>query len=347
MPFHIMYSFTMWKAVYFGAFVTLLILFFIRIVYGIGNSAINHVGFAICGPFICLLRSNGVFAYVFVLLAMVLLLRKQKKMIVIMAVTIIACFVCKHTVLSALSVTQPDTVESLSIPLQQVARVVADDGSIDDADRAFLSQILDVDALKETYDPEISDPVKNMIRDFGNEEYLTTHMKEFAALYLRTVMKNPVTCVAAWVDSTCGYWNSGYGYWVWYWDVEVNPYGIERTVSSQVILNIMDEYLWMFYNNKVLQIFTAIGFFVWILSAAFVRCIIRGNKTGIVAMVPIFAIILSLVISSPVFAEFRYMYALFCALPVLIAISFAGGKNEAGMTDTKCTETDTEKGEGT
>ncbi|MBR4575313.1 MAG: hypothetical protein IKO16_10405 [Lachnospiraceae bacterium] len=323
MPFHIMFSFTVWKDVYFGAFTALLIIFFARICRGIGRRSVNIAGFAVCAPFICLLRSNGLFAYVFVFAAMLLLMRKQTKLIAIMAAMIVAAFILKHPVLGALDVTQPDTVESLSIPLQQISRVITDKGHIADDDRAFLAQFMDIDAIKDTYNPDISDPVKNMIRDLGNERYLTDNIGTFLAVYCRTFIKNPMTYIIAWVDSTCGYWNSGYNYWVWYWDIEDNGYGLKQTVVSPAFRNAMDQYLWLYYNNPVLMIFTATGMYTWIVLLMFVRCCFQKNTCGIIAAVPILAIILSLVISSPVYAEFRYMYALFCALPVLCALTFS------------------------
>ena len=331
LPYHFMFSFTLWKDVYFGAFVTLLIVFFIRIAKGIGNSQPNHIGFAVCGPVICLIRSNGLFTYIFVFVFILLLLREQKKMLIIMLATICVSFVCKHTVLNMLGVTPPDTVESLSIPLQQVARVVADGGNITAEDTALLSDILDVEEVKEKYDPDISDPVKNMIRDFGNEQYLSDNMGAFAGLYLRTLIHNPMKYIEAYVDSTCGYWNSGYNYWVWFWDVESNEMGIERTVFSESMLHAMDEYLWLFYNNRILQVFIAVGLFVWILLMILARDIARSDRIGIITTIPILSILLSLLISSPVYSEFRYMYALFCALPIIAAVALTpevAGKTE-------------------
>ncbi len=322
MPFHIMFSFTVWKDVYFGAFTALMIVFLIRLMRGIGYRWINIVCFALTGPFICLIRSNGLFSYVFVLLAILLLARKHKEIIFIMLATVAVSFVMKHTVLSDLGVTQPDTVESLSIPLQQVARVIADDGYMEESDIELLSNIIDVRAIKDNYDPDISDPIKNMIRDFGNEDFLSENMGEYGMLYLRTLIHNPVRYVEAWVDSTCGYWNSGYNYWVWFWDVEDNEYGVVRTVSSEGVLRMMDEYLWLFYNNPVFRIFTAIGLYVWIILIAFAKSVSASNRCGIIVTVPILAILLSLLISSPVYAEFRYMYALFTSLPILLSITF-------------------------
>ena len=321
MPFHIMFSFTVWKDVYFGAFVTLFILFFIRLNKNIGNSKLNLAGFSLCGPVICLIRSNGLFVYVFVFLAVLLLIRQNKKLWIIMLITIAASLILKHPVLNAADVTPPDTVESLSIPLQQISRVIADGGNISEEDMAFLDTFMDTGAVADTYNPDISDPVKNMIRDKGAEEALTDNMGTFLGVYVRTFFKNPMTYVVAWVDSTCGYWNSGYNYWVWYWDVEENSHGISPVTVSPAVRTAMDQYLWLYYNNPVLQITLATGMFAWIVLILFARCIFTKNTVGIIAIVPILAIILSLVISAPVYAEFRYMYALFCCLPALFALT--------------------------
>lgn len=328
MPFHIMYSVTVWKDVLFGAFVTLMIVFFARSMNKIGRPAVNYTGFALSSLIICLIRSNGLFAYIFVFAAVILLARDEAKLLVIMLFVIIASFVLKHPVLGMYNVTQPDTVESLSIPLQQIARVIADDGKMSDEDMKFLSEFIDVSAIKDNYDPNISDPIKNMIRDYNNQEYLSSHMADFAKVYLRTVIHNPLTVVIAWVDSTCGYWNSGYSYWIWYWDIEQNDLGISRTVNSPRMLRFMDEYLWLFYNNRILQVFTSIGLHVWLILMFFAKYTVSKCRTGIISCVTILAIVLSLLVSSPVYSEFRYMYALFCCLPILGGMEV---KNENNM----------------
>ena len=322
LPYHIMFSFTMWKDVYFAAFVTLLITFYVRLVKGMGKAVINYIGFGISGLFVCLIRSNGLFAYVFVLAFVFLLARRQKKILFIMAATVCVSFVLKHAVLSAMNVTPPDTVESLSIPLQQIARVITDNGTVAEEDRAFLSNIIDVDSIPEIYNPDISDPVKNAIRDFGNQQFLSENLAGFAKMYLRTFVHNPTEYVIAWVDSTCGYWNSGYEYWIWYWDVEENEYGISRSIASEGMLHAMDEYLWLFYNNRILQVFCAVGFVSWIVLLILAVNIASANRTGIITVIPVLAIMLSLVISSPVYSEFRYMYAAFTSLPIIAAASF-------------------------
>ncbi|MBR6159413.1 MAG: hypothetical protein IKQ40_03845 [Lachnospiraceae bacterium] len=335
MPYHIMYSFTVWKDVYFSAFITIMIILLIKIAREGGNFG-RYLAFTIFSILICLIRSNGLFAYVFVFLGVLILLRKRRGLLFIMPAVTILAFVLKHNVLNSLGVIQPDTVESLSIPLQQISRVIKDDGNIAQDDMQFLSKIIDPSTIKEVYNPDISDPVKNAIRDLGDQDYLKDNLGQFFTVYLRTVIRNPMTVVTAWVDSTCGYWNSGYNYWVWFWDIEENNYGITRTVASEGMQLVMDEYLWMFYNTRIFQVFTAIGMFVWIVLVLFAKNIATANRAGIIAIIPILAVLLSLLVSSPVYAEFRYMYPLFTALPMLFAVTCAGasdGKNSEDGED--------------
>ena len=97
------------------------------------------------------------------------------------------------------------------------------------------------------------------------------------------------------------------------------------------MLHFMDEYLWLFYNNRILQIFTSIGLHVWIVLTYFAGYVSRKCRTGIVASVTILAIVLSLLVSSPVYSEFRYMYAMFCVMPILGGIRDKEVINEDNM----------------
>lgn len=183
---------------------------------------------------------------------------------------------------------------------------------------------MDRDIVKEVYLPYISDPVKKHVRKVGtlNLIFQTDEWGRLAKLYVKLGLRHPGSYVKAWVDQTCGFWNGGYSYWRWYNDIYENEYGIKKTICSEKIKSFYDNYLWLFENNRMLQIFLCIGFYVWIDFGLCIFSIIRKDKTGILLSVPIIATILSLIISSPVFAEFRYVYAIFCTLPFVIVATF-------------------------
>ena len=64
MPYHIMYSFTIWKDVLFGGFVLLFTLFGFRCINKLGNMVFDYLGLLLSSIGFCLFRSNGFFAFV-------------------------------------------------------------------------------------------------------------------------------------------------------------------------------------------------------------------------------------------------------------------------------------------
>lgn len=326
MPFHIVYSFTMWKDVIFGGFVVLFLVFLYRGLRKIGKHRVwNNILLSISGFGICLCRSNGLFAFVIVFFSFLVLFGKvEKKRCVLFAGIIIVSFFMKHTVLDVLGVSQPDTAEALSIPLQQMARVITDQDDFTDAQRELLNQIIDVAAVPQTYVPWISDPVKELVRSRGEQQYLEEHKLDYLRLYVETGCKHPLSYIKAWIDETRGYWNAGYEYWRWADDVFENGYGIQRTVYVEWINDCLNGYLWLFSKNSFLQIFLCIGFYVWVDLFLCLLCIIRKDRVGLFLSVPVLSVIFSLLISTPVYSEFRYAYAVFCCLPFLIAAVLKG-----------------------
>ena len=70
------------------------------------------------------------------------------------------------------------------------------------------------------------------------------------------------------------------------------------------------------------MLFLCIGFYVWIVLVLLFISFIRKDKTGMFILIPVLAIICSLLISTPVYSEFRYAYALFCCLPFMVFTVF-------------------------
>lgn len=324
MPFHIMYSFTMWKDIMFGGFVLLFLVFVFRILKEIGqNKIFNYIMFLISGLGVCLFRSNGFFAFVIIFFAFLMLFQKREKNICIMFVTvIIVSFLMKHLALSNLGISQPDAVEALSIPVQQIARVIVDHNDFTGEQREKLSEIVNIEAVPEKYLPYISDPIKGLVREKGNQQYILDNKFTYIRLYIEVGLKHPWTYIKAWIDETKGFWNAGYSYWRWSDNVQDNIYDIKRVVNSESMNRYFNEYLWLFENNGFLQIFLCIGFYVWIdLLLCFIS-IVRKDKAGLFMTIPVLAIIFSLLISTPVYSEFRYAYAVFCSLPFIIFTVF-------------------------
>lgn len=323
MPFHIMYSFTMWKDVMFGGFILLFLISLYRVLKNIGSHYIfNWILVGISGVGICLFRSNGFFAFVMLFIVFTRLFWKRKRMIYLLTGVIIISFFMKHTVLASLDVTQPDIVETLSIPLQQMSRVIVEHNDFNDAQRKLLCDVVNIESIPKVYQSYISDPVKNLIRNEGSEQCIQDHKLAYLKLYIEVGLKHPTSYLKAWIDETKGFWNAGYSYWRWSNGVYDNNYGINRIIYSHFINKCVDDYLWIFSENSFFQLFLCIGVYVWIVLFFCFICIVRRDKAGMFMTIPVLAIILSLLISTPVYAEFRYAYATFCSVPFLIVTAF-------------------------
>jgi len=124
----------------------------------------------------------------------------------------------------------------------------------------------------------------------------------------------------AWIDQTRGYWNAGYEFWRWTLEVYENDLGIERKTNNISLERMFREYLWLFTNIQGLRLFLSIGLFLWIDILMFMTALLRRDKMGVFVSLPIMAITASLLMATPTYAEFRYIYAAFCILPMVIII---------------------------
>ena len=328
MPFHTAYSVTMWKDVPFGAAVTIFLVSVYRILNAMDSHALHTwllAGISALG--VCLLRSNGYLAFFASAVVFVLLYGKRERgLLLLMAAALCGSFVLKHPVLAARNVPQPDTIESLSIPLQQISRVIAEGCELTQEQRTLLEQVVDVDSVPGRYSSWISDPMKTLVRERDNQQYLSKHKAEFLKLYVQLGLRHPLAYLEAWIDATRGYWNGGYDYWRWGTYVEPNEMGIVHTIRCPWLNKLVADYFAYFASSPLLQIFLCIGLYSWGLVAAAYAAAVRKDRGALFLTVLPIMVVLSLMAATPVYSEFRYAYAVFCAMPLILVTSFRTGK---------------------
>lgn len=272
----------------------------------------------------CLLRSNGWLAFLSSIVVFgIIFWKKHMKVFFCLVGIVIVSFVLKYPVLDALHVSQPDRIESLSIPAQQIARVIVDGKELTPEQKELLGKVVDISAIPDAYNEWLSDPIKILVRASGNQNYINENGMRFIKLYLQLGIMYPQEYVKAWVDQTKGYWNGGYNiYWRWVTYVQENSFGIERTVRSDLVKQVLEEYLWLYADLPILQIFLCIGFHVWMIIFSTYFSWMKKDFTAMYIAVPILMIAVSLVMAAPVYAEFRYIYSAFCSIPFIFAVSF-------------------------
>lgn len=328
MPYNTVYSCTMWKDVLFGGAVCVFLTATFRILKGIGKKQLwNYILFAVSGLGFCLWRSNGFLAILASLVLFAIVLWKdQKKLLLVMLAVVAAGWVMKGPVLDALNVTDPDLVESLSIPVQQVARVITDGCPLTEEETEILDKVMDLERVPELYDKDLSDPIKNEIRRKDNE-YFEANIGQYLKLWLQLLVRYPGEYVKAWIDQTNGYWGGGYYNWIFGEFVEENDMGLSMTMGNSLLFKINRLYFGMVRNLNWFQPLHSIGLHVWLLAIFCVVNLLKKRREWLLS-IPLLMIVLTLMVATPVATEFRYAYAIFTSFPLVACVSLNQRKAE-------------------
>lgn len=319
MPFHIANSTTMWKDILFAGAVALFICALHRVLHHIGSLKYNILALTIGSYGFCLLRHNGWIAFCFTFAAFMVLYRKKFLRIkIILFIVICTSFFTNQTIIRLLKVEPAAIVDSLSIPAQQISRVIADGNEITKQQEAMLSNIMDVNKIKEIYLPYVSDPIKGEVYRFNNQEYIKNNCFDFLKLYIGIGIKYPAEYVKAWTDMTKGYWNGGYSYFKWINYVKENDLGIKRKVLISDADMAFEKWFSAMAKDNIFQPLISIGFHMWIVIALLALYLKRRNWNGFMLTVPIIAVFATLCIATPLDSEFRYIYSLFTSLPLIL-----------------------------
>lgn len=329
MPYHIMFAINMWKDTIFSCFVLLFSVFSFRCMKHIGKQFANYILFALSALGVCLFRSNGFFVFVLSgILFTILFGVKNKHMITILLSVMVIGYLMKHGVLNYLNVKPPDTIEALSIPAQQIARTIEEGNPLNDWEKDTLSKIIDVDRIAEEYQKNCSNPIKDLVREKRSQNLIVENKIDYLKLYISLGLKYPKSYFHGWVDETKGYWNAVYDYPAIYTGVHENFFGAELKVKSSWLNMVLSEYIWMFSEVEVLHLFMGIGICVWLHITAFFIGLIKDDRITVFLSSIIVFLDASLLIATPVWAEFRYIYPAFCTLPVVLVIALRPGEQE-------------------
>ena len=318
-PYNIAYSVTLWKDIPFAGAVLLFITALYRILKSVGSR--NYGPLILGAAGMSLWRTNGLLAFGVTFLVLALLLRKsQPRLLKVMLGILVACWFLMYPFLTLLGIGQTHFVEVLSIPLQQIARVITQGRTLTPEQTDLLGQILILDRVAQVYDPLTVDPIKYEAFRYDGQEYFLNHLWEYGKLYLQLGLQYPADYLKAWIDETKGYWNGGYFFWIYTKGVHENVYGLVASYGSNPIASLYAALFRYVEKLEILQPFTSIGLQVWaIVSCTLVNALKKRKE--LVLGIPLIVLAAGLWIGTPVYAEFRYAYPFFLAAPFLIAVT--------------------------
>lgn len=318
-PYNIAYSVTLWKDIPFAGAVLLFITALYRILKSVGRKSYGPLVLGAAG--MSLWRTNGMLAFGVTFLVLALLLRKsQPRLLKVMLGVLVGCWFLMYPFLTLLGIGQTHFVEVLSVPLQQIARVITQGRTLTPEQTDLLGQILILDRVTQVYDPLTVDPIKYEAFQYGNQEYFLNHLWEYLKLYLQLGLAYPADYLKAWIDETKGYWNGGYFFWIYTKGVHENVYGLVASYGSNSIASLYAALFRYVEKLEILQPFTSIGLQVWaIVSCTLVNALKKRRE--LLLGIPLVVLAAGLWIGTPVYAEFRYAYPFFLAAPFLIAVT--------------------------
>lgn len=331
-PYHAVFSVTIWKDIPFAAATLFFSCAILRLSIQNSVNAKNLFVFMISGVMICLFRSNGWYAF---LLALPFLLfgfrHKAKAVYPPLFAALLLAVIVKYPVMNAFGVQQPDFIESVSIPMQQITAVICNDRYLSEEERALIENVVDLTYIHELYNPTFADNIKELVRA-GNQDYLTAHKNEFLKLWINLGLRYPGDYLTAYVKQTYGYWYPDSFYLVAEAEgVSATNLGVSHTplIGGPLVIKAKEIAIKLGGMVPIYGTLWSMGVACWILLFSISVSVIRQDYNRLICYLPGIALLLSVLAATPVATEFRYVYFMVLCLPFYLLTAILPEETDA------------------
>lgn len=318
-PLHAFYSITMWKDIIFSGCILLLSMELYKLLEKRQITFKNSYSFIIVSIFTIFFRNNAIYMYIILSIVTIILFRKQLKVIVPMLLIVFATyFLVKGPIYNYFDIKTSSSAEYLAIPLQQIGRMAYKDVKFTKEEETLINDLIPINILKEVYNPEIVDSIK------FNENYKSSAFEKNKSKYLKMwaglCIKHFDIATEAYLIQTLGYYYPNVDYWTVLPQIDNNSLGIEGgklSIRFQKITELLISKKIPIYN-----FIWSIGLCVWILFIAIILIFLSKNRKVLYTYVPVIGVWITMMVATPVYAEFRYVYSLFTSAPILLLIPY-------------------------
>ncbi len=326
------YGISLWKDTPFGIVLFLYTILLASISLGKKSAEISRKQialFIILSLLIAFLRNNGIYVVIVTAIVLIILIRNSGQKIrplVISVVSMVAVIlIVQGPVYRLAGVEKSHTVESMGIPLQQVAYIVATEGNLSVEDEETIESIMAIDNWKYLYNPLVVDSLK-FAPEF-DREYFGNHIGEFIRMYASVCIRNPVKAVKGYLLATMGFWDM--------WQSSSSAYICkDHTMQSEYFMSDYMEYYFDFSWDDIVtpKHYISAGLIAWIMLLTFTYAV-TDNKRRACAVLPVIpglALWATLMIATPLAFSFRYIFPVFLCIPVYLMCinSVLSGKDE-------------------
>lgn len=322
-PIYPFYALSSFKDTYFALFFMLYIIEIYQLLTKDFNwsKTMHLIIISVC---LFLFRHNGILT-IFLSLPFFLFIKKNRRYTAISLLSISIIFLIYNLGISLFNITPTSKREVLSIPFQQTAALVTyKEDIIDDEDKLIINKIIDYDSIKEKYNRELSDPIKNTYKNTATNEDLMNYLK----VWLKYFVKEPQIYLEATINNIYGYLYPNAQNWYFYhlkYNV-LNEVGFNYQYNNlEFLRSILYGYGEAFAYIPFINLFVNIGFTAWIYMYLVCHLIERKKRKFILLLLPAFSIIIACLLG-PVNTYYRYVIPYSFSLFLLISLLYVNMK---------------------
>lgn len=326
-PFVPQFSIAIWKDVPFTLCMVWFVIAIIDMVTGeekLLKSIKYNILFMLLITLLMFFRNNGVYIIILTLPFLIWGKRKYwKRILFLFLLPIVIYYVITGPIYSKLNIEKSSPKEMLSIPIQQMARIVTyRSEELSQEDKEVIAQYIPIERVAELYNPTISDPIKNLFNDGTFRQNKLNLVK----LYIKLALKFPGETLEALVGNTYGYYYPEVVTYSVATGTYTSPFENEQFMDIHLdpIIKIpfIDNMITAIYDKEIpiISLLANMGFAFWIFMLLITYCIYQKKYSCLLPYVPIIILYLTC-LASPVSGELRYIYSMFTCLPLFIGFS--------------------------
>ncbi|MGP4059108.1 DUF6020 family protein [Halobacillus sp. H74] len=326
-PLNGIFPIAIWKDIFFSGFIFLFTILIYNIVSTNGrwlHSPWHLLILAINALAISLMRSNGLPIFAVMAVLLLIVYRAYLLRLFVTVLFVVTCyFLITGPLFNYMEVRGTDPNEALSIPTQQFAHIVSEDGDLTQEQRAYLDDIFPLELWEENYDPYITNPIK-----FSGKYDKDVIFDDFG-YYLKTwasvVSNNFGLAVEAYLDQTSIIWQinqpedgytSTYARNVYLY----NDYDLKTDPLHSGVYKVVNSYLEKI-KTYLLEPLLRPAFYTAIILLAGTVLTIRNGAKALLIILPVLLNTGTMLLATPA-QDFRYQFANVLVAFIMVGVMF-------------------------
>ncbi|WKA50235.1 DUF6020 family protein [Planococcus liqunii] len=208
-PMNSILSITIWKDVTYSIsllFFSLLMILLVK-TNGEETKKLSFMALFLISSFVLVFfRHNGFPVFVITMIVVLIMYRHTWKRLLPAALVIIVIHqIITGPVYTKLDVVDSDPQEALSIPTQQIANIVVNNGDMDDDQRAYVNSLMALEKWPEKYNPYSVDPIKFSWGDY-DRWVIYNDWPGYFKMWGGLVVQNPALAIEGFLKQSSLVW---------------------------------------------------------------------------------------------------------------------------------------------